>query len=96
MNRNHVIAAIVMAVALLAGARGPFTVTPAYAACDAGDHIDKSTATDAKKKITAAGYTQVRDLKKGCDNFWHAAAMKDNAPVNVVVSPQGEVMTEGN
>jgi hypothetical protein len=69
---------------------------PAWAGCSPGDKIDGSTADEAKHKIEAAGYTQVSDLKKGCDNYWHAIAMKDGASVGVVVSPQGEVMTEGN
>jgi hypothetical protein len=68
----------------------------ASAACMAGDKIDKTTATDAKKKIEAAGYAKVSGLMKACDNFWHGKAMKAGAAVNVVLSPQGEVMTEGD
>jgi len=67
----------------------------ARAACDAGDRIDRTTVADARKAIEAAGYSQVRDLKKGCDNFWHGTATKDGNPAYVVVSPKGEVMTEG-
>ncbi|MGE0117804.1 MAG: PepSY domain-containing protein [Dongiaceae bacterium] len=69
---------------------------PAWAACAPTDRIDGSTADDARRQITAAGYEQVRDLRKGCDNYWHGQAMRDGVPVNVVLSPQGEVMTEGN
>jgi peptidase YpeB-like protein len=67
----------------------------ARAACDAGDKIDKTTVNDARQKIEAAGYRQVRQLTKGCDNFWHGSATKDGTMVYVVVSPQGKVMTEG-
>lgn len=68
----------------------------AYAACDPGVVIDKSTAADARKKIEAAGYRKVSNLRKGCDNYWHGSAEKDGKPVFVVLSPQGEVMEEGN
>jgi len=83
--------------AVMAAAAGPVMISgSARAACDAGDKIDKTTADDARKKIEAAGYRQVRNLRKGCDNFWHASAMKDSNAVNVVLSPQGEVTTEGD
>lgn len=69
---------------------------PAWAGCSAGDKIDGSTAAEAKQQIEAAGYEQVRVLKKGCDNYWHGTARKDGAAVNVVLSPQGEVVVEGS
>lgn len=65
------------------------------AACEAGDKIDKTTVDETRKKIESAGYHQVRELAKGCDNFWHGTATKDGNMVYVVVSPQGQVMTEG-
>jgi hypothetical protein len=65
------------------------------AACEAGDKIDKTTVDDARKKIEAAGYRQVRQLAKGCDNFWHGTATKNGSMVYIVVSPKGDVMTEG-
>ncbi len=67
----------------------------ASAACSAGDRIDGTTADYAKGKFEAAGYAQVRDLTKGCDNFWHGKAMKDGVDVNVLLTPNGEVMQEG-
>lgn len=79
--------AIVATVLILA-------TTTAWAACSPNDRIDGSTADQARRKIEAAGYEQVRDLKKGCDNFWHGQATKDGAAVNVVLSPDGKVMTE--
>jgi hypothetical protein len=85
--------------AAIAGAliAGPMPIVhSAHAACDAGDKIDKSTVSDARKKIEAAGYRKVNDLKKGCDNYWHAKAEKNGAAVFVVLSPQGEVMQEAD
>lgn len=70
-------------------------VTPALAACMAGDHIDASTARQAAKKMEQAGYTQVRELKKGCDNYWHAVAIGNGKQDEIVLSPQGKVMLEG-
>jgi hypothetical protein len=88
--------AFVLLAALAAAAGTVGTAGSARAACEAGERIDKSTVADARKAIQAAGYRQVRDLKKGCDNYWHGVATKDGTAVNVVVSPKGEVMTEGD
>jgi len=86
-------------MALLALAAAPLAVSipgPALAAgnCDPGDKPDNSTAADAKKKLEAAGYTQVRELKKGCDNVWHAKAVKGTQAVNVALTPQGQAFVE--
>jgi hypothetical protein len=80
------------AIALAGGSVN--TIDRAYAACEPGDKIDRSTVEDARKKIQAAGYQKVGNLKKGCDNYWHATAEKNGAQVFVVLSPQGEVMEE--
>jgi peptidase YpeB-like protein len=64
--------------------------------CDPGDKLDSSTLPQAKKKMEAAGYTQVKDLRKGCDNYWHASAMKSGSEVFIVLSPAGQVMQEGD
>ena len=91
----RVTSVVFTAVALATFAVGPLSSPrPALAACDPGDRPDKSTADDAKKKIQAAGYRDVRSLKKGCDSFWHATATKNGAQVYVVLSPQGEVNEE--
>lgn len=88
--------AYAVAAAVVFGA-GPFDIVErAGAACDAEDKIDKSTAADARKKIEGAGYRKVANLKKGCDNYWHATAEKNGTAVFVVLSPQGEVIEEGN
>jgi len=70
-------------------------IHPAYAACDPEDHIDKSTANDARKRILAAGYSNVHDLYKGCDNVWHGIASKDGREGRVAVEPSGKVYPEG-
>lgn len=85
-------ASLFIAPAVLA----PSSFTAAQAACMAGETTDSSTADQAKKKMEGAGFTQVRDLKKGCDNVWHGTAMKDGAAVHVALSPQGQVMQEGD
>jgi hypothetical protein len=62
--------------------------------CDPGDKIDSSTANDARKKLEAAGYTDVSNLYKGCDNVWHGKARSGGAAVNVMVAPDGSVHQE--
>ena len=64
--------------------------------CDPGDKIDATTAGQARKKIEAAGYRKVGDLKKGCDNSWHGTAEKDGGRVHIVLNPQGLVLPEGD
>ena len=68
----------------------------AYAGCTHGERIDGSTASDAQRKIKAAGYTNVTDLTKGCDNFWHGTAMQNGRTLGVVLSPEGQVMVESS
>lgn len=71
--------------------------TPATSpGCHFGEIIDATTADDAKRRIEAAGYTNVRDLKKSCDNFWHGRASIDGIETNVLVTPDGRVRPEGN
>jgi len=83
-------------MAIVAGP-GPQIVRRAEASgCINGERIDSSTADMAKKNIEHAGFQQVRDLKKGCDNFWHGKAAREGVDVYVVVSPRGEVMREGD
>jgi hypothetical protein len=83
--KSKVFAAAIAAV-LLAG--------PAFAACDFGERVDGVSAEQARAKMQKAGYTQVRDLKKGCDSVWHGIAMKGGVPVRVLVTPQNVVMEE--
>jgi hypothetical protein len=64
--------------------------------CHFGEIVDGSTADDARRKIEAAGFTDVHALKKSCDNFWHGKATSTGMPVNVVLSPSGKVMLESD
>ena len=88
-----------MRSAVLGGAMavGLLLAAPAFAQCDPGTRLDKTTATDARKKMEAAGYRQVKDLKKGCDSAWHGLAVdRQGGPVAVMITPQGEVLLETN
>jgi len=67
----------------------------ASAACDPTDRVDGTTAAHAKRMIERAGYTQVRVIRKGCDNYWHATAVSNAYSGRVVLSPSGEVRPEG-
>jgi hypothetical protein len=67
----------------------------AQAACE-GERVDGTTADFAMKKAKAAGYQKLTGLKKGCDSVWHGKAMKDGTPVNLAITPKGEVLEEGN
>jgi hypothetical protein len=71
-------------------------IRPAHAACEPGTKIDKSTVADARKEMQKAGYTDIHDLKKGCDNYWHGVATKDGKQTHVVAAPDGKVMPEGD
>jgi hypothetical protein len=65
--------------------------------CAPGDKIDGTTASDAQKKLEAAGYSNVTGLVKGCDNVWHGQARGNGgAQVNVAVMPDGSVAQETN
>lgn len=93
MIRAMLVAGI--AAAMLAGAPS-IPAARAGGNCDPGDRIDNSTATQAKQKIEAAGYAQVQDLRKGCDNVWHSEGLKNGTEVHLALSPTGEVLPEGD
>jgi hypothetical protein len=71
-------------------------VDTAVAACSPTDVINGTTAADATKAMERAGYTQVQVYAKGCDNSWHAHAVLNGNPVNVVWNGQGQVLPEGD
>jgi len=86
----------IMALVVVALGFGPKTPGVAHAeGCAPIDKVDGSTADTARKKMEQAGFQRIHDLTKGCDNFWHGKATKDGAAVNIVLSPQGQVKTEG-
>jgi hypothetical protein len=72
------------------------SATQATNNCAPTDKIDASTANDARKKMEAAGYTDVTALYKGCDNVWHGQARANGNAVNVMVGPDGVVRQEGS
>ncbi len=82
-----------VAGALALGLAAPLTMGAgaAYAQCMHGERIDGSTAEQARSKIQRAGFSNVGDLRKGCDNFWHGTASQGGQRVGVVLSPAGEV-----
>jgi hypothetical protein len=99
MKQTGVIAIAALAVLALSAQAPVIGIAQAQQTannCDPGDRLDGSTIPAARQKFEAAGYGQVHDLMKGCDNYWHAHAMKGGVAVNVVLSPDGNVMTEGD
>ena len=76
---------------------GALSVTaPAQAACWASDPVNATTADQAARAMQQAGYTQVQVYEKGCDSAWHAHALLNGSPVNVVWNRDGQVLTEGD
>ena len=71
-------------------------VDNALAACSPNDAINGTTAADAARAMGQAGYTQAQDYQKGCDNAWHAHAMFNGNPTNVVWNGKGQVLPEGD
>src|SRR5262249_29944845 len=64
------------------------------AACEPGEKLDKTTVEDTRKILQKAGYAKARNWRKGCDNTWHATAVKDGAEVSVAVTADGKVVRE--
>ena len=101
---SRTIAAIIVAVSIILISAAipalaqtqPEPILPSGNNCTNGEIIDGSTAADAKAKFEAAGFSDVVIVSKGCDNYWHATAVKNGVPGNVVLSPDGSVMAEGN
>ena len=58
------------------------------------DNADGPTRIEATERILAYGYSEVSQLSKGCDNVWRALAFAEGDPVNVLVTPRGDVLTE--
>jgi len=73
-----------------------FPSSPARAACDSGVKLDKTTVESTRQLLEKAGYKNIREWRKGCDNVWHATALKDGAPVHVAVLPDGRIVKEGD
>lgn len=63
-------------------------------ACQADTKADVAARDAAEERILAEGYSEVSVLTKGCNNTWHALALAEGDPVNVLVTPLGTVLTE--
>lgn len=53
-----------------------------------------TTRVEATERILAHGYSEISQLSRGCDNVWRALAFAEGDPVSVLVTPQGDVLTE--
>lgn len=62
-------------------------------ACRA-DNTQGASRLEATERILAYGYSEIGELSRGCDNVWRALAFAEGDPVNVLVTPQGDVLTE--
>ncbi|WP_119301236.1 hypothetical protein [Dongia deserti] len=63
-------------------------------ACQIDERSEGPTRIEAEQRILAEGYTEISRLAKGCDDAWHALALAEGDPVNVLVTPEGAVLTE--
>lgn len=97
MTIKYVLAgALALSLVGAGAALAPNAVTPAYAACDPGTHIDSTTADWAKRTMMHAGFRDVQVDQKGCDNVWHVIASKDGQRSRYAIEPGGRIFPEGN
>lgn len=91
---------LVLSAALVATAGSELVAPDALSAmrpdqtCQADTKADLAARDAAEKRILAEGYSEVSVLTKGCNNTWHALALAEGDPVNVLVTPLGTVLTE--
>jgi hypothetical protein len=88
---------LVLAAILVATAGSELVAPDAFSAdraCRSGDRPEDTTRIEMTERILAHGYTEISLLARDCDNSWHALAFAEGDPVNVVVTPQGAVLTE--
>lgn len=96
MKRKLILLSVLAALMELAPNSVLMLVPPAWAACDASDKINKTTVEETRALLTKAGYKNVHNWRKGCDNTWHVTATQDGAEVTVAVLPDGHVVREGD
>ena len=93
---------LVVAAVLVASAGSELVAPDAFSAqqgleqertCRA-DQARGTSRLEATERILAHGYSEISQLSRGCDNVWHALAFAEGDPVNVLVTPQGDVLTE--
>ncbi|MEN3974081.1 hypothetical protein [Emcibacter sp. SYSU 3D8] len=94
--RTRFLAAPAVAFAALLAMPAAGLISPAHAACAPGDKINASTAEWAAEQAREAGYSNISMQRKGCDNYWHGIGSKDGQTGRFVVSPDGEVLPEGD
>ena len=72
----------------------PYTAPPLVteADCPASTTFDSTTPEQAREEIAAAGYWNITDLRKNCDNTWQASAMRDGIESEVLVSADDQVV----
>lgn len=88
-------ATLAVAGSLAFAPRSVPVISVAQAACDPGTRLDKTTVEQIRDQLIKAGFKDPSHLRKGCDNAWHATAMKDGQQINVAVTPDGHVVQEG-
>ena len=93
---------LVFAAVLVATAGSELVAPDAFSAQPAAeqqracrsDDAEGATRLEATERILAHGYNEISALSKSCDNVWHALAFAEGDPVNVLVTPRGDVLTE--
>ncbi len=96
MIRQLTFLCLAAAALMLLPVAGLAPLRPALAACEPGEKPDKTTVEDTRKILEKAGYRNARNWRKGCDNTWHATAIKDGAEIHVAVLPDGHIVREGD
>ncbi|MBW9114848.1 PepSY domain-containing protein [Rhizobium cauense] len=83
-----------------APAANPDGNTPAVATPDTKnptapvEGANSFTESQAKDRITEAGYTDVKDLKLDDKGIWMASGMKDGKAVSIALDYQGNVVAK--
>lgn len=97
-SRQFVIASLAATGGFIAAhpQTGRLWVTPAYAECTPGTHIDKTTVEIVRDRLIKAGYKNPLHLRKGCDNTWHGTALQNRAAINIAVTPDGHIVHDGD
>ena len=96
MKRNLIFLSVLAALVEIAPHSVPILAPPAWAGCEAGDKINKTTVEETRALLAKAGYKNAHNWRKGCDNTWHVTATLDGSEVSVAVLPDGHVVREGD
>jgi hypothetical protein len=92
-----------LVAAVLVATAGSELVAPDAFSAQPGHEQEQACRTDdaqgasrieATERILAYGYSEISQLSRGCDNVWRALAFAEGDPVNVLVTPRGDVLTE--